>query len=90
MKDVARGVYKKIVLKDKKSNGARPVWRYPVDCAWYFQLMRLIAPMCQSDFRETLMFGQAHLGPIGSQRPKKTPQAAMNARNGKCAAVTGV
>ena len=62
MKDVARGVYKKIVLKDNKIHGA-VMYGDTVDGAWYFQLMRDGTDV--SDFRDTLMFGQAHLGDSG-------------------------
>ncbi len=62
MKDAARGVYKKIVLKDNKIHGA-VMYGDTVDGAWYFQLLRDGTNV--SDFRDTLMFGQAHLGDSG-------------------------
>ncbi len=62
MKDVARGVYKKIVLKDNKIHGA-VMYGDTVDGAWYFQLLRDGTDV--SDFRDSLMFGQAHLGDSG-------------------------
>lgn len=62
MKDAARGVYKKIVLKDNKIHGA-VMYGDTVDGAWYFQLLRDGTDV--SDFRDTLMFGQAHLGDSG-------------------------
>ena len=62
MKDVTRGIYKKIVLKDNKIHGA-VMYGDTVDGAWYFQLMRDGTDV--SDFRESLMFGQAHLGDSG-------------------------
>ncbi|WP_455204290.1 nitrite reductase large subunit NirB, partial [Kaarinaea lacus] len=62
MKDVARGVYKKLVLKDNRIKGA-VMYGDTVDGAWYFQLLRDQTDV--SDFREHLMFGQSHLGDSG-------------------------
>ncbi|HVS22485.1 MAG TPA: nitrite reductase large subunit NirB, partial [Gammaproteobacteria bacterium] len=61
-KDAARGVYKKIVVKDDKIRGA-VLYGDTVDGAWYFQLLRDGTPI--ADFRESLLFGQAHLGDSG-------------------------
>ena len=61
-KDAARGVYKKIVVKDDKIRGA-VLYGDTVDGAWYFQLLREGTPI--ADFRESLLFGQAHLGDSG-------------------------
>ena len=62
MKDAARGIYKKIVLKDNRILGA-VLYGDTVDGAWYFQLMRESTDV--GAFREQLMFGQAHLGDSG-------------------------
>jgi nitrite reductase (NADH) large subunit len=62
-KDAARGVYKKIVVKDDKIRGA-VLYGDTVDGAWYFQLLRDGTPI--ADFRESLLFGQAHLGDSGT------------------------
>lgn len=62
MQDAARGIYKKVVLKDNKIQGA-VMFGDTVDGAWYFQLMRDETDV--SDIREHLMFGQAHLGDSG-------------------------
>ncbi len=62
MKDAAKGVYKKVVLKDNKIHGA-VMYGDTVDGAWYFQLLRDETDI--SDFRDGLMFGQAHLGDSG-------------------------
>ncbi len=62
MKDAANGIYKKLVLKDNKIHGA-VLYGDTVDGAWYFQLLRDQTDV--SDFRESLMFGQAHLGDSG-------------------------
>jgi nitrite reductase [NAD(P)H] large subunit len=60
--DAARGVYKKIVVKDNKIRGA-VLYGDTVDGAWYFQLMRDGTPI--ADFRDNLLFGQAHIGDSG-------------------------
>ena len=62
MKDAAQGIYKKVVLKDNKIAGA-VMYGDTVDGAWYFQLMRDGTDV--SDIRDSLMFGQAHLGDSG-------------------------
>ena len=62
MKDVARGVYKKIVVKENRIQGA-VMYGDTVDGAWYFQLLRDNTDI--SDIRDHLMFGQAHLGDSG-------------------------
>jgi len=60
--DSHRGVYKKVVIKDNKILGA-VLYGDTIDGAWYFQLMREQTDV--SDFRDQLMFGQAHLGDSG-------------------------
>jgi len=62
MKDPARGVYKKIVVKDNKIQGA-VLYGDTIDGAWYFQLLRDNTDI--SDFRDHLMLGQSHLGDSG-------------------------
>lgn len=62
MKDAARGIYKKVVLKNNKIIGA-VMYGDTVDGAWYFQMLRDETDI--SDIREHLMFGQAHLGDSG-------------------------
>jgi nitrite reductase (NADH) large subunit len=60
--DAARGVYKKLVLKDNRIRGA-VLYGDTVDGAWYFQLMRDGQDV--KDIRGDLLFGQAHLGDSG-------------------------
>ncbi len=60
--DAARGVYKKLVLRGDKICGA-VLYGDTVDGAWYFQLMRDGTSV--TDFRENVLFGQAHLGDSG-------------------------
>ena len=62
IKDAARGMYKKIVLKDNRIHGA-VMYGDTVDGAWYFQLMRDGTDV--SAFRDHLMFGESHLGDAG-------------------------
>ncbi len=60
--DEARGVYRKIVVKDNRIEGA-VMYGDTLDSSWYFQLMRDGTDI--SGFREQLLFGQAHLGDSG-------------------------
>ncbi len=60
--DSARGVYKKLVIKDDKIQGAI-LYGDTLDGSWYFQLMRDEADIV--DIREHLLFGQAHVGDSG-------------------------
>jgi nitrite reductase (NADH) large subunit len=60
--DGARGVYKKLVVKDNRIRGA-VLCGDTLDGAWYFQLMRDGTDVAH--IRDTLLFGQAHLGDSG-------------------------
>jgi nitrite reductase (NADH) large subunit len=60
--DGARGVYKKLVVRDNRIRGA-VLCGDTLDGAWYFQLMRDGTDI--THLRETLLFGQAHLGDSG-------------------------
>lgn len=60
--DPARGIYKKLTVKDNRVKGA-VLYGDTVDGSWYFQLMREGADI--SAFRENILFGQAHLGDSG-------------------------
>jgi len=60
--DKARGVYRKIVVRDNKVQGA-VMYGETIDGSWYFDLMRDGNDI--SEFRENLLFGQAHLGDSG-------------------------
>ena len=60
--DPASGVYKKLVLKDDRVEGA-VLYGDTVDGTWYFQLLREGTSV--ADFRDSLLFGQAHLGDAG-------------------------
>ena len=60
--DAAKGVYKKLVIKDNIIDGV-VLYGDTIDGSWYFQLMRDGTDV--SDIRENLLFGQAHLGDSG-------------------------
>ena len=62
LQDSARGVYKKLVLRDNKIRGA-VMYGDTVDGPWYFQMLRDGTDV--SEMREHLLFGQAHLGDSG-------------------------
>lgn len=61
-KDESRGVYRKIVVQDNIVQGA-VMYGDTIDGTWYFDLMRDKTDI--SDFRATILFGQAHLGDSG-------------------------
>jgi nitrite reductase (NADH) large subunit len=73
LQDAGAGVYKKVVLKDNRIQGA-VMYGDTMDGAWYFQMMRDGTDV--SGLREKLLFGQAHLGDAG-HGDIKTRVAAM-------------
>jgi nitrite reductase (NADH) large subunit len=82
--DPARGVYKKLVVKDNRIKGA-VLYGDTVDGSWYFQLMREGTDI--SDFRETVLFGRAHMadaGREGSSVMSMTDDAEICGCNGVC------
>jgi nitrite reductase (NADH) large subunit len=60
--DPAGGVYKKLVIRDNRLEGA-VLYGDTVDGSWFFRLMREGTDI--SGMREDLLFGQAHLGDAG-------------------------
>jgi nitrite reductase (NADH) large subunit len=93
--DGARGVYKKLVVRDNRIRGA-VLYGDTVDGPWYFQLMREETDIAQ--MREHLLFGQAHVGDAGhggAQQVAALPDTAeICGCNGVCkgeivAAITG-
>ncbi len=62
LQDAGRGMYKKVVLKDNRIQGA-VMYGDTLDGTWYFQLMRDGTDV--SSLRDKLLFGQAHLGDAG-------------------------
>ena len=71
--DMASGIYKKLVLRDNKIIGA-VLYGDTIDGTWYFQLLKDGTDI--SDFRNTVLFGQAHLGDSG--HGDETRVAAMD------------
>jgi nitrite reductase (NADH) large subunit len=62
LQDAGAGMYKKVVLKDNRIQGA-VMYGDTLDGAWYFQLMRDGTDV--ASLRDKLLFGQAHLGDAG-------------------------
>ena len=62
LQDAARGVYKRLILKENRICGA-VLYGDTVDGAWYFQHLRDGTDV--SALRDRLVFGQAHLGDSG-------------------------
>ncbi len=62
LRDRARGVYKKLVVRDNQVRGA-VLYGDTIDGSWYFQLLREKTDI--GAFRESILFGQAHLGDAG-------------------------
>ncbi|MCW8916964.1 MAG: nitrite reductase large subunit NirB [Magnetovibrio sp.] len=58
-RDATRGVYKRVVIRDNKIEGA-VLYGDAADGAWYFQMMKDGTDV--SDLRETIVFGQAYAG----------------------------
>jgi len=61
-RDPAKGIYKKVVLKDNRIQGA-VLYGNTMDGPWYFQMMREGTDV--SSMRDSLMFGQGHTGDSG-------------------------
>lgn len=62
LKDAAHGIYKKLVLKDNRIEGA-VLYGDTVDGAWYYELMREESNI--SAHRDQLMFGRRHISDAG-------------------------
>src|SRR5690349_1206359 len=73
MQDASRGVYKRIILRDKKIIGA-VLYGDTIDGPWYFQHLRDGTDVSQ--MRERLVFGAANLGDGGHSG--KNSDAAMS------------
>ena len=62
LKDASHGIYKKLVLKDNKIQGA-VLYGDTVDSTWYYELMREGSDI--SAHRNQLMFGRTHISDAG-------------------------
>ncbi len=62
LQDPTRGIYKKLMVKDNRIQGAVMIGDTG-DGAWYFQLMREGTNI--ADIRNRVLFGKAHLGDSG-------------------------
>ncbi len=84
-RDAARGVYRKLIVQDNRIKGA-VMYGDTIDGAWYFDLMRDNTDI--SEFRETLLFGQAHLGDSGHGEENRVAALSDSAEicgcNGVC------
>ncbi len=72
MRDAARGVYKRVIVKDSKLVGA-VLYGDTADGAWYFDLLKKGEDV--SDIRDALIFGQA----FASGGAQTDPNAAVAA-----------
>jgi nitrite reductase (NADH) large subunit len=83
--DIAGGSYKKLVVRDNKIVGA-VLYGDTIDGTWYFQMMKDGADI--SDFRNTILFGQHHLGDSGHGDETRVAAMADSAEicgcNGVC------
>jgi len=62
MKDIAKGVYKKIILKKNRILGA-VMFGDTTNGSWYYELLRDQTDI--SHMRDQLLYGQSHLGDAG-------------------------
>ncbi|MDE1989154.1 MAG: nitrite reductase large subunit NirB [Betaproteobacteria bacterium] len=85
LSDPAGGIYKKLVLKNEKLEGA-VMYGDTTDSAWYIQLMRDGKNV--AEWRNHLMFGQNHLGDSGHTGNANASTLSDNAEvcgcNGVC------
>jgi len=84
-RDMSQGTYKKLILRDNVIVGA-VLYGDTIDGSWYFQLMKDGTNI--SDFRDSILFGQAHLGDAGHGDETRVAAMADNAEicgcNGVC------
>jgi nitrite reductase [NAD(P)H] large subunit len=83
--DAARGIYKKVVLRDNRVRGSVLIGD-TVDGPWYFQLLRDGTDV--TNLREHLLFGRAHVGDSGHGPANRVASLPDNAEicgcNGVC------
>lgn len=83
--DFASGTYKKLVLRDNVIIGAC-IYGDTIDGSWYFQMMKDGTNI--SDFRDSILFGQAHLGDAGHGDETRVAAMADNAEICGCNGIT--
>lgn len=84
-RDAARGVYKRLVLRDDKIEGA-VLYGDAADGAWYFQMMKDGQDI--SDLRDTLVFGQAYAGRTQADPSQAVAALAADAEICGCNGIT--
>lgn len=84
-RDAARGVYKRIIFKDNKIEGA-VLYGDAADGAWYFQMLKDGTDI--SDNRDTLIFGQNFTG--GSVEADPTAHVAALSDDAEICGCNGV
>ena len=75
MRDAARGIYKRVVIRDDRVVGA-VLYGDTADGNWYFDLLRKEEDV--SDIREALIFGQAFAMGGGAQADPNSAVAALS------------
>ncbi len=85
LKDASRGIYKKLVIRNEKIEGA-VLYGDTVDGAWYYELMREQADI--SSHREQLMFGRTHLSDAGHGGVNNSLEMADDAQVCDCNGVS--
>lgn len=75
MRDAARGVYKRVIVKDNKLVGA-VLYGDTADGSWYFDLLKREEDV--SDIREALIFGQAFAQGGGALADPNAAVAALS------------
>lgn len=75
LRDAARGIYKRVVVKDDKIQGA-VLYGDTADGAWYFQLLREEENI--SEIRDLLIFGQAYASGGGASADPLEAVAALS------------
>ena len=85
LQDAARGVYKKLVLRNNRLRGA-VMYGDTLDGPWYFQMMRDGTDV--TELREHILFGQIHIGDSGRGGASSVANMPDNAEicgcNGVC------
>ena len=83
--DASSGTYKKLVVRDDVIIGAC-LYGDTIDGTWYFQMMKDETKI--TDFRSTILFGQAHLGDAGHGDETRVAAMADDAEICGCNGIT--